>query len=406
MVKHINSENKKEYVYLLKLLYASLFDKDIPLPPDYLDWKFLYRLVNYNTCQTLFFNGINKLPKKYLPPEEIYSDLKQKNSICIVHDTNQMLELNSLFEDFEKNQIYFIPLKGYVIKADYPRSYFRLMSDSDILFMEEQIDIVKQVFAKHDFKFTFFDDDNQYHFEKPPYVYIEMHTSLVNHKDEMYDYYCEIWSKAHSKQGYKYFYEMTLEDYYIYMLVHSSKHFRLSGIGLRHLLDMYLFNQKYKNRLDYKYLQEELEKLGLYTYEKQLMNICVKWFEKQDFQEFSLIEEYILLSSTLGTRAVTFANMSLDHKKEMEKGKKKPSKIRFFLKSVFPSIKSMQIHYRYLEKLPFLLPVSWIQMWFSRLFIQRNVSFKEGMRNRLNYISDEDEQYINNILKSAGFKEK
>lgn len=404
MIKHIDKAYKKEYEYFIKVLFSSAFQKEIPLPEDNINWSFLYQLARFNSCQSLFFNGVQGLPAEYKPPLDIYSAMEKENNLLFAHDVNQMYELEQLFNDFEKNQIYFMPLKGYIIKPDYPRSDFRLMTDADILFKSQQIDKVMGIFKNRGFKFNFYDNDNQYHFEKKPFVVIEMHTSLVKQKDEKYDYFLNIWEKSRPKDGCKYHYLMTSEDYYIFMIEHASNHFKYGGIGLRHLLDIYLYNKKHK--LNRAYLDEEFKNLDLLTFEEKMFSISVKWFENQDFESFSLLEESILLSSTLGRSSLTFANLSLDHKRRAQRENKKNSKFGFFLSTVFPGKKAMSKRYRYLEKAPYLLPVSWIQFWFKRLFIDKDVNIKIGIKNRLNYISDEDEEYINTILRSVGFEEK
>lgn len=406
MDAHINPKRKKEYVYLLRVLIASLYDRKIPLPPSDIDWKFLFNLVNYNSCVNLFFNGISKLPEKYKPNKQIYNELQNLNNLFLTQDINQMYELSILFDEFEKHGVYFIPLKGYVLKSEYPQSDFRIMTDADILFKEEQIDLVKEINNSLGFKFEHFDNDNQYHFKKEPFIYIEMHTSLVNHRDEKYDYFLDIWEKSHKKENYNYYYEMTKEDYYIFLIEHASNHFKIGGIGLRHLIDIYLFNRKYEKELDYSYLTTEFKKIDLFIFEEKIKNIAVKWFEKQDFSSFSLLEEFILLSSALGRFDVAFANISIEHKHTMEKNNKRPSKFKFLLSQIFPSVEIMKNNYLYLNKIPFLLPISWIQMWANRIFISRNVHFKRGIKSRLNYIDEKGEEYLNNIYNEVGFQEK
>lgn len=404
MNKHINPARKKEYIYFIKATGASALQREAPLPPENADWAFLEELARYHGCLSLFFNSVKNLPANLLPPEEIYSKMQDTVNVLFVQDANQSYELRRVFDEFEKSGVYFLPMKGYVIKQDYPQSDYRLMADADVLFKEEQIDRVREIYENSGFKFDFFDKDNQYHFEKKPFIIIEMHTSLVNHRDEMFDYYQNVWEKARPKDGCTYEYEMTAEDYYIFMLEHASNHFKGGGIGIKHLIDIYIFNRKHN--LDRNYLDRELKTIGLFTFENKMRTIAVKWFEKQDFDSFSLLEESVLLSANLGRRELAYAETSLNHKRASESKNKKSSRAAFVLSSIFPGRSTMSIHYTYLDKLPFLLPVSWAQFWFKRLFIEKNVSFKSGMKNRLNYISPEDEEYINALLEETGLMQK
>ncbi len=404
MKTNIDPLQKNEYVYLLQVLKASLYNKEIPIPPSNINWLFLFNLVKYNSCVNIFFNGISKLPDEFKPNKQIYNELQNLNNIFLIQDTNQLYELSALFNEFEKQGVYFMPLKGYVLKNDYPQSDFRIMTDADILFKESQIDIVKKIYKSLGYEFEFFDNDNQYHFKKEPYIFIEMHTSLVNHKDEKYDYFLDIWEKSHKKENHNYYYEMTKEDYYIFFIEHASNHFKLGGIGLRQLIDIYLYNKKYENELNYSYLKNELNKINLLVFEEKIKNISFKWFEKQDFNSFSSLEEFILLSSALGRLDVAFANRSMEHKRSMAEKNKKPSRLKFLLSHIFPNKENMIKNYSYLNKFPFLLPVSWVQMWSKRIFISHNVHFKRGIRLRMDYVDDKGEEYLNNIYNEVGLK--
>lgn len=402
MIKHIDKSKIKEYQYFITAFSSVTFNKQLPIPETDLDWEFIYTLSLHNNGIPVIAKALENVQNK--PCDEIMQKFQSQSALYTVQDVNQMYELTSVMEDFEQNGIYFMPLKGYVIKSDYPSSQYRVMSDCDILFKEEQVEKVKTVFANHGFTFDHFDNDNQYHFEKKPYVYVEMHTSLVNHKDDKYTYFLDIWNKSKPKEGYKYWHQMTCEDFYIFLVEHSANHYIQGGVGLRMLLDMYLYKTKYLNNIDNEYLSKQLKTLGIDVYEKKLWEICEKWFKYNDFKEISVLEEFILLSSTLGRTSVGFVNMSINYKEEMKKDNKKPSKVKFLLKSIFPAKSKMVSHYPYLNKLPFLLPVSWIQMWFKRLFISKNVRFKYGLKNRLNYNNLQDEEYINELNNLVGLK--
>lgn len=49
-------------------------------------------------------------------------------------DGNLSYETEKILKAFDENKIKNIPLKGYFMKKEYPRSDFRSVSDVDILF--------------------------------------------------------------------------------------------------------------------------------------------------------------------------------------------------------------------------------------------------------------------------------
>lgn len=70
---------------------------------------------------------------------------------------------------------------------------------------------------------------------------IEMHATLVHENEESYPLLVNQLDRSTKRDGYSYSYEMSHEDFYIYMLVHNSNHFRIGGMGARMVLDSYVF---------------------------------------------------------------------------------------------------------------------------------------------------------------------
>lgn len=130
---------------------------------------------------------------------------------------------------------------------------------------------------------------------------IEMHATLVHENEESYPLLVNQLDRSTKRDGYSYSYEMSHEDFYIYMLVHNSNHFRIGGMGARMVLDSYVFLKNHQSELDYDYLNVMLEKIGIAKYEKRVREIAFNWFAKPQAElKFDNIEEYILLSGTLG----------------------------------------------------------------------------------------------------------
>lgn len=79
------------------------------------------------------------------------------------------------------------------------------------------------------------------HYSMPPYVSLEVYRDLVDGDNEFYNYYRNIWIRCKPKSGFQYVYEMSLEDEYIFNFVHLVEHFKNGGIGLRFLVDVYVY---------------------------------------------------------------------------------------------------------------------------------------------------------------------
>ena len=397
MRKHLNDNEKIEFKYLLELVSSSVNGTAPPIPYEGIKWQSIKMLANYCSVESLVANAVLSLDKKYVSPE-VYEKFKQNLSVEMLIDGNLSYETEKILKAFDENKIKNIPLKGYFMKKEYPRPDFRSVSDVDILFDRKQIDLVKKVFDGLGYAYLC-EDELQYHFEKKPLVNIEMHAGLTTERDSYYELLVNQLDRSTKRKDYLYSYEMSLEDFYIFMLVHNSTHFMLGGMGIRMVLDSYVFLKNHQSELDYDYLNVMLEKIGIVKYEKRVREIAFNWFSKPQADiKFDNIEEYILLSGTLG-RADVGTMVSLQKKMAGEN----KSRISSVLNSLFPPRNSMSYNYKYLKKAPVLLPFSWCQMWCKRLFVKKDVNFKTGLKNRLSY-TDEDVKHYKSLLDEMNLK--
>ena len=404
MKKHLTDSQKKEYIYYLSLVSSVLNGTSPEIPYENCKLEKMKQISKDTRTDAIFDEAIIMLSKRCEVPDELLSYAKDNLNHYIYIDTLMSFEIEKILKAFDENKIYNLPMKGYFLKKDYPNPFERSISDYDILFEFKDIDRIKNVFENNGYKFLK-NDDQQYHFTKKPFMYIEMHHSLVKKSDKNYSLLANQLEIAKARKGYSYSKEMSCEDYYIYMLIHSSKHFSQGGIGLRMIADEYVFYRKYADTLDWKYINSRLKKCGIDSFEKKLRTISLKWFSPEsEIKDFDDVEEYILMSFALGRADV--AVMSVMEKQRVDAGTgKKKSRLANFIESLFPGKETMSIKYPFVEKMPFLLPYSWICMWSRRAFIDKDIHIKEGFYNRTSY-TDDDIGYFNHIQNEAGLGDK
>lgn len=404
MKKHLSEAEKIKYSYFLSLVSSVLNGTEAPLPYENCSLESIKRIADDTRMDAIFDEAIIMLSKKFSVSAELLSYAKKDLNHWIYIDTAMKYEIENLLKCFDKEQIYNLPMKGYFLKNDYPNPFDRSIADYDVLFEIKDIEKIKVLFNKNGYKFLK-NDSQQYHFTKQPFMYIEMHRSLLKKNNKNYSLLENQLEKAKVRDGYSYSKEMTLEDYYIYMLLHSAKHFSQGGIGIRMIADEYVFYKKYSDQLNQKYLSEQFEKLGITLFEKKLRDISLKWFSKgSEVKDFDDVEEYILLSMTLGRVDVAVMSEMERRRVNTETGRKK-SRFVNFISSLFPNKTNMANQYPFVEKMPILLPYSWACMWCRRIFIDRNINIKKGFNNRTSY-TDDDVSYFNYIQTEVGFDVK
>lgn len=96
-----------------------------------------------------------------------------------------------------------------------------------------------------------------------------MHSDLFSptHIGNLYPYFKDIKERLIPDENSDHVYHFRNEDFYLFMLAHEYKHFT-GGTGVRSLVDTYIFLRRFSKSLDWDYLGEELEKLGITDFER------------------------------------------------------------------------------------------------------------------------------------------
>ncbi|WP_370751723.1 nucleotidyltransferase family protein [Eubacterium sp.] len=306
--------------------------------------------------------------------------LKEKNQL-IYKSVLMDVEREAIQDFFEKNNIWYILLKGMVIRKYYPAPELREMADNDILFDNKYSKEVYEFMTARGYKS---DDYNKgYHDEylKPPAYNFEMHRQLVSSKErpKWYEYYKDVKSilikdtnenretaaNSESNNTSNQFY-FSDNDFYVYFIVHTYKHFLNSGMGLRTVLDVYLYVSNLQEKLDFDYIEEQLKKLDAYDFEQTFRSIAFKmfdenledrkWWNSFDAQEQEMLS-YILDAGTYGN-----LENSVAHKMGYTKGEKKKAsdKVKYIFRRLFPSMDTIEEFFPFFYKHKWAIPFLYI----------------------------------------------
>ena len=270
------------------------------------------------------------------------------------------IDKDLLFQEMEKEKIWYMPLKGTVIKDLYPSIGLRQMSDFDILFNKTYAEKVKRIFLKLNFTCEHFGKGNHDVYFKQPVSNFEMHRTLFgeNHKQEMFDYYHDIKPRLIKDKNNQYGYHFSNEDLYIYLTAHEYKHYVAGGTGLRSVLDTYVFWQKLGEQLDTEYIATETKKMGINDFEQQNRSLALHLFGNGELteSEYEMLE-YIIFSGTYGTLQHRIEN-TVKKYSSVKKGKR-----AFIINKLFMPMELVKAYYPFYYKHKILLPV----LFFHRI---------------------------------------
>ena len=270
------------------------------------------------------------------------------------------IERIKILAALEQKGVWYMPLKGILLKSFYPKAAMREMTDNDILFDPEKSDIVRAVMEELGYSCVMYDMYNHDVYEKPPTMEFEMHRTLFDLEKypESAAYFDNIFDRLIKDSGNKFGYHMSDEDFYIYIICHMNKHYNNGGTGLRSLADVYLFNKARYDGMDKDYLSRELSALELTEFEQRIRDLAYKLFcgEENDFTEN---EEtmYFVQSGANGTNEHWKENRLSRSMGGEDTGK---AKRKYLLKRVFISGDELKKNYPTVYKHKILYPLLFV----------------------------------------------
>ena len=351
MDKENFSNNVFSYLHLLSLYLNKKTASDFKVDDNI---AFFASLSKHHSLMALFYKAV-----KDTNADINENNLKRLEEYYFANVRKAALfekERKDLYAFLNDNQIDFLPLKGLVISDYYLDPHTREFADNDILFSSKD-KAIKEFFKNRGYKCELFRKSNHDVYQKKPFFNFEMHRALFAENEDYpkyVSYFEKYMDKAPVKEGYGH--QLSKEDFYIYFTAHTYKHFQGSGCGIRTLVDYYLYLKQ--NELDFNYINQELEKIGLLGFSKKVSSLSIKIFDEQELSNEE--KETLLFIASSGTYG------TLEH--SVSKGVKERGRFRYFMHRVFPPMSFYKTAYPRLYKTKVLIPLAWFMRLFRILF--------------------------------------
>ena len=353
MEKEIFLNNVKKYIKVLGLYLNKKEDPSFALDKNEL--SFFIKLSKHHSLMAFLYQAINNV--KANVPSEALNELEQYYLANLRKSVLFDKERNELFAYLKEKRIEYLPLKGIIIKNYYLDPYTREFADNDILFEDKGSALIRDYFKSRQYTVELYKKSNHDVYIKKPFFNFEMHRALFFPNEDNaknVEYFKDYLNNSPKKDEYEHY--LTNENFYIYFLAHSYKHYHVSGCGIRTLIDIYLYLKN--NDLDFDYINKELIKLDLLDFSNDIKSLSFKLF---DNQELNAKENDMLLfiasSGTYGT---------LEH--SVDKGVKEKGKFGYMMKRIFPPYSFYKSAYPWAYYSFVLIPIAWLCRFFRILF--------------------------------------
>lgn len=348
--------------YLAELVRSQLERrKPKPIPEGIHSKDILKISIENHMCYLLLgaLIRVDNLPKE---EKELYSNYVFQS---IQRTLVQVTELKALEKLCEEKQIKNQPMKGAYLKFIYPSPEMREMSDIDILVDCKKIEEFGFILKSRDYQFS---SSERHHdiYTKSPYMVVEAHRTLYDKTvDKKQHEYFASFNKTQLKENCKYTYEFQKEDFYIYMIAHIAKHFYARGCGIRNLVDIYVYLNQFKDKMDWVYLEKELRDCGLWEFTGHMQKMAYIWLEDQTCEDFYQdLFMYMLNSGIYGKDENGIWNRFAEKGNQKKKVSAKQLKRWYY----FPPLSYMVEEYPWVETHTYLLPLAWCVRGFHGVF--------------------------------------
>ncbi len=266
----------------------------------------------------------------------------------------QERESERLFAALREAGIRFLPMKGAGIRTLYPDPDMRTSTDIDLYYDKSRREEADALMRSLGYEAEGADANHDGYVRGS--VMVEMHRNLLIDFARVDAYYADVFSRFPTDDGVQY--RMSDEDFYIYMTVHTMKHFITAGTGIRSILDVYIYLRE-KPQLDRAYLERELDTLGLLSFHLMLEQLARVWFGGEAMPaDLQGVSDYVLGSGTYGSGENRAAN-------DM---KSTGGRIGYLFSRAFPPYRLMAEKYPAVHRFPPLLPFFWIGRLFRAAF--------------------------------------
>lgn len=346
----------KEYLktseYIIGALRTMIDGAPLPEKPSDTSFEMIYRLSKHHSLASTVYYYIENEVKKEASPALVAAWQKERD-IDFVKNLKQTDEFRRVTELFTKEKVSFLPLKGFMMKALYPRPELRTMADMDIYVSEEQSARARELLEGIGYICEHDPDVQEVHdsMAKPPFINIELHKLLYQGSDFTF-------SDCRPKEDNPYWYVMEDDDFFAFMLRHAKKHYTHGGCGIRAVLDIFLYKRRYQNLAASESFINILKENELYDFYVTVSALADKWFSgKEPEIDISEFEIYTLTGGTYGTLTNSMG-FGMEHQ----------GRFKYIFSRIFPAPKIIKKRYRWVRRCVILLPVGYIARIVESVF--------------------------------------
>lgn len=378
------NEHEKNFLILLD---RAVHKNSVPLTEP-ISYSEILRLSEEHNLLSLVFNELCRCEGFKTSPE--YNTFKSKATALVMAQINRTNCFSALYAALAEKGLYPIVLKGIVCRSMYGELCdYRPSGDEDLLIRESELKAVREVLEEQGY-FTnenFSDRDMKKLDEisfwgRNTHLHIELHLTPMGDgnslRSQMNTYFVNVFEN---------YMELNINNltirtpdythHFLYLVLHSFKHFAAGGLGIRQVLDTLLFYEKFGSEIDWSYVKNALAEVRAEAFFADMIYLGNKYigFDLPSLPSVNCPEELaedILHCGAFGNgtqvyrSAQPFVSAAVRSRSSGSLGKK----IKTAAEVIFPGKKKLIKKYPQISAKPWLIVPIWFKRWGR--FIRHN----------------------------------
>ncbi len=266
----------KQYDNFLKILNTAITGNVSELNEP--DFKLLSNLAFQQEVAPIFLEGAIKYSEFTVAPVAVKAELISKSTSSVVTQTQNTAEFYSIYQKLISAGLKPIILKGLICRKSYGKlENHRGSGDEDIYIPKNDFPLCRRILSENGYTT---EDENVFserYFQKAQTVgyqnsnnslKLEIHLNLFGTQNPIRIAMNHVFDEALAVPYRVDFdgnelYTLDPTNHYLFLLLHYLKHFMTTGAGIRHVSDLAVFGNKYKNEIDFASAEQKfLEFIG------------------------------------------------------------------------------------------------------------------------------------------------
>lgn len=351
--------------------------------------KELYRLSKEHDLAHFVGCELEKL--SLLSNDEISNKFRKQHYAAVFRYKGMEFAISEIKDALCEAKIPHIPLKGSVLRYEYPEPWMRTSCDIDILVKRTDIDRACEILAQKLGYTLAHKTEHDVSYTSVGGIKVEMHFSLIeaSENERIVDILKDPWQSATpAENGYTY----VMDDavFYFYHVAHMLKHFLYGGCGIRTFVDLYVLDSM--QGVDLKKRDDLLLRADILTF-TEYSRALARYFVGIDgcSEAVESFASYVIAGGVYG---------GVETKVYIQQARR-GGKFRYAMQRIFLPYKTLCLSYPIAKRHKILVPFLQVVRWFRIIFGGKVRSSAKELRSN-SALDDKKAREAEDMLKLLG----